>query len=66
MFYGDTFPQIIQSLSLPRGKNAIRFRHWSSRAAPGSPASVLLNFNIYGRNLLICMSAIAAADDYNN
>jgi hypothetical protein len=66
MFYSDTFPQIIQSLSLPRGENAIRFRHWSSRATPGTTATVLLKFNIYDRNLLLCMSVIAAAADDDN
>jgi len=28
VFYSDTFPQIIQSLWLSKGKKAIRFRHW--------------------------------------
>jgi len=38
MYYSDTFPQIIKSLWLSTGENAIRFRHWSSRTTPGTPA----------------------------
>ena len=40
MFYSDTFPQIMQSLSLSRAKNAVRFRHSSSRATLGTPVSI--------------------------
>jgi len=39
MFYSDTFPQIIPVSLVIYGKNAIRFRHWTSRATPGTPAS---------------------------
>jgi hypothetical protein len=47
IFYGDTFPQISQSFLLYK-KNAIRFRHCSSRAKSSTPTSTFRNFRIGG------------------
>jgi len=42
IFHSDTFPQFIPSplFCYIVHKIAIRFRHWSSRATPGTPASM--------------------------